>query len=64
MASKKFTSLEHRILDNIEILPWTGCWIWMKGSDSRGYGHISVDGKIMTVDGNVISADGEIVPKP
>ena len=47
MASKKFTSLEHRILDNIEILPWTGCWIWMKGSDSRGYGHISVDGKTL-----------------
>lgn len=28
-----------------EVVPWSGCWIWMMGTDRGGYGRIMVDDK-------------------
>lgn len=35
--------IKQRLLSNIEILPWSGCWIWMGGvRGSNDYGRISI----------------------
>ena len=28
--------------DRITLLPWSGCWIWMGRSDTKGYGRVTV----------------------
>lgn len=32
-----------RLLANIERLPWSGCWVWMRSIDKHGYGHFKLD---------------------
>ncbi len=34
-------SMLSRLMDNIEIIPESGCWIWTGGTDGRGYGSIA-----------------------
>ena len=40
MAKRK--SITERLLSNIEIVPWSGCWIWMASCYSGRYGVLSV----------------------
>jgi len=37
--------MRERLLDKIEIVSESGCWIWMGVVTPKGYGHISVGGK-------------------
>jgi|SRR5581483_10008376 len=30
---------------DVEKLPWSGCWIWMRGLSSTGYGDVNREGK-------------------
>ena len=32
-----------RLESRIEILPWSGCWVWLYGLNSKGYGIQRVD---------------------
>ena len=47
MANNQYTfgSLEERLLSKVEVVTESGCWIWMGGLHSDGYGAISVNGK-------------------
>jgi len=36
-----YKAIERRIMDNIEPIPLTGCWIWMGATDNRGHGYLS-----------------------
>jgi hypothetical protein len=38
-----------RILENVEIIPESGCWIWMGTTNQSGYGIMSHNGKVKTV---------------
>lgn len=37
------TPLEYRITDNVVVDPMSGCWLWQRSTDTRGYGHLWVD---------------------
>jgi hypothetical protein len=47
------TSILDKVLDNVFICPFTGCWLWAGGhsGDGRGggYGRINIDGGTMAV---------------
>lgn len=34
-------------MSHVEIVPWSGCWIWMGWLDAGGYGRFWIDGKIV-----------------
>lgn len=38
-----------RIMGRVEMIPESGCWIWMGSTYSNGYGSIKVNGKICLV---------------
>ena len=42
----KSLSPKDRILENIDIITESGCWIWMRAVDTYGYPSISVHGKM------------------
>jgi len=35
-----------RLMDNIEMIPESGCWIWMAGRCSHFYGRLKIKGKV------------------
>lgn len=39
------SSIEYKILYNIERIPWSGCWIWTGAAHPR-YGQIRIAGKV------------------
>lgn len=39
------TPLKQRIEEGSMPIPETGCWIWMLGCSSKGYGYMKVKGK-------------------
>ena len=34
-----------RLLEKVEIVPWSGCWIWTGATNDRGYGVINENGR-------------------
>lgn len=42
-------SLKEYILSNIEIIPFSGCWIWMRAVDHKTYGIVNIPGKRKTI---------------
>lgn len=40
-------TLKNRILRNVSMIPFSGCWIWMGAAKPSGYGNINVAGKTM-----------------
>lgn len=38
MKNRKYPTLYDRLLANTEILPWSGCWVWLGSVNHRGYG--------------------------
>ena len=35
--------IRERLLDKVEIITESGCWVWMGGTDTFGYGNPSID---------------------
>lgn len=38
--------LEKNLFDNAEPVPFAGCFIWMHGTDHRGYGRVLYKGRL------------------
>lgn len=47
--NKKLISMKQHLVDNIEIIPESGCWIWKLGLDQKGYGIVNIPGQRKTV---------------
>ncbi len=46
MAYSKFT-ISERLLAKVEIIPWSGCWIWMGALQGNRYGQIRYFGDLI-----------------
>lgn len=42
---RPFTNTAEKFWSLAEVLPWSGCWIWMGGVGDTGYGQFSFNGK-------------------
>ena len=40
--NKKNISMKQHLLNNVEIITESGCWIWMLGVDYKGYGIVNI----------------------
>lgn len=42
---RKIKTIKERLLAGIEIVTESGCWVWVRATDSWGYGHMHVGKK-------------------
>ena len=49
MGGKRYTDYKEKILDNVEMIPEAGCWIWMNCLNAWGYGNTGNPGDNGTI---------------
>jgi DNA-binding XRE family transcriptional regulator len=56
MKEITYESLLARVEPKIERIPWSGCWIWMAGVNSNGYGSLYIGNSTKLVGRSLLEA--------